>query len=468
MSLCQHPSLSFEALETPKFTYRQPTALKLEEALSVSQPAAGKKRKTSVGKAPKRQSESGESNIRLPPSSTFPAPVVVPGDELFHDPDDPPQSVQEWINGDWRNDVTRRRRTIYVVPPPGVSDEVGFVDGWTNASSQSIRQSSKKGKQTSVPEPANHPRVEDVLEYLQAFYHGLPVKLLDKPGLEFIAWDGGRPPRKSKMEDQNRTNTIRYISLSTGREAVRVRCRPSLDGAFAGQLNLDDLLDTTISILPSDAYALIMLLHHDLYEDEDDDFCCGRAYGGSRVAVISTARYRPELDKKQKIDVEHSWPGSHCSAYIRRLHSGKLRRLQETVSDSEPTANSDPESAMQAAVTASHNLPLPVSSSQLSTLWLGRVCKTASHELGHCFGIDHCVYYACIMQGTARMEEDVRQPPYLCPIDLSKMLRATGTDRDERYRALLEFSRKWEEDRMFAAFGAWIEARLNEQRAIDD
>ncbi|KAK3698621.1 hypothetical protein LTR37_016849 [Vermiconidia calcicola] len=464
MPLCQHPSLSFRVVESAKLTYRQPSERKIKEALSVSQPTQ-KKRKITISKGLKHESNPGEPNIQLPPPSTFPAPVIVPGDELFHDPDYPPQSVQEWVDEEERNEVTRKRRTIYVVPPPGVSDEVGVVDGWTNASSQSIGQSSKKAKRTNAPELANHPRVEDVLEYLQAFYHGLPVKLLDKPRLEFTAWDSGSPTTKSKVDC---TTTARYIGLSTGREAIRVQCRPSLDGGFAGQLNLEDLLDTAISILPSDAYALIMLLHHDLYEDEDDDFCCGRAYGGSRVAVISTARYRPELDKKQKVDVEHSWPGSHCSPHIRRLHSGKLRRLQETVSDSEPTADSDPESAMQAAVTASNKLPLPVSSSQLSTLWLGRVCKTASHELGHCFGIDHCVYYACIMQGTARMEEDVRQPPYLCPVDLSKVLRANGTDRDERYRALLVFCKKWKEDRMFAAFGAWIEARLNKQRAIDD
>jgi archaemetzincin len=37
------------------------------------------------------------------------------------------------------------------------------------------------------------------------------------------------------------------------------------------QLNLNDLLDAAIEILPADAYALIMLVEHDMFEDEDDE-----------------------------------------------------------------------------------------------------------------------------------------------------------------------------------------------------
>ena len=60
------------------------------------------------------------------------------------------------------------------------------------------------------------------------------------------------------------------------------------------------------------------------------------------------------------------------------------------------------------------------------------------------------------MQGTAHITEDHRQPPYLCPVDLSKVLQATSADEKERYKALLKFCDSWEQDRMFAAYGAWI------------
>lgn len=107
------------------------------------------------------------------------------------------------------------------------------------------------------------------------------------------------------------------IGLNTSTESIGIRWRPSPDGIFPGQLNLDDLLDTAISILPADAYALLMLVEHDLYEDEDDDFCCGRAYGGSRVAVASMARYDPHLDERQNVERNHAWPASHCESYMR-------------------------------------------------------------------------------------------------------------------------------------------------------
>ena len=78
--------------------------------------------------------------------------------------------------------------------------------------------------------------------------------------------------------------------------------------------------------------------------------------------------------------------------------------------------------------------------------------------------MDHCVYYACVMQATASLPEDVRQPPYLCPVDLAKMLRATGADEGERYEALLAFCGRHEGGAAgwFTAFQAWILGRLRE------
>jgi archaemetzincin len=68
------------------------------------------------------------------------------------------------------------------------------------------------------------------------------------------------------------------------------------------------------------------------------------------------------------------------------------------------------------------------------------------------------------MQGTARIPEDHRQPPYSCPVDLAKVLIATGADQTERYKALLTFCEKKSEDRMFAAYAAWIRALLEAQK----
>jgi len=93
------------------------------------------------------------------------------------------------------------------------------------------------------------------------------------------------------------------------------------------------------------------------------------------------------------------------------------------------------------------------------------------HELGHCMGMDHCVYYACNMQGTAGMKEDGRQPPYLCPVCLGKVSYAIACELQQgneekrqayvrkRYDSLREFCEKWQETALFAGYGAWVQTR---------
>lgn len=180
----------------------------------------------------------------------------------------------------------------------------------------------------------------------------MPVKRLSDT-LTFTSWEDEPPKAKSNSKSKSGrratkqtarststsnprpTSTIKttssisspppsYIALTSTSPpiATRIRTRhlPASSSSlpYPTQLNLNDLLDHAISILPSDAYALLLLVQHDLYEDDDDDFCVGRAYGGSRVAVVSCARYRPELDGHAGVDVSggHCWPGSHCERFV--------------------------------------------------------------------------------------------------------------------------------------------------------
>lgn len=200
---------------------------------------------------------------------------------------------------------------------------------------------------------------------------------------------------------------------------TRIRVRPCPDGTFTAQLNLDDILDAAIEILPSDAYAMCLLTNHDIYETDDEDFCCGRAYGGSRVAVVQSARYNPSLDVRENIDRTHMWPMSHCKTFIDALCA------VEDVAATPPSKlqrESSLAGPMRAAVdTASLHTRSDSLQQELQALWFSRLARTVSHELGHCFGMDHCTYYACNMQGTAGMKEDVRQPPYLCAVCEAKV-----------------------------------------------
>ncbi|KAE8378633.1 hypothetical protein BDV26DRAFT_186542 [Aspergillus bertholletiae] len=366
----------------------------------------------------------------------FPAPLVLPGDDLALDPDYPPQSFQEWLDEGDRNKITPSRKTVYVVALPRIGEDLPFLLKWAHP---------KKGH---VYPDLSPPQPRDVCDYVAAFYHGLPVKLLTSD-IYFLPWDEDKPSSKT---------VPKHVGLVVAGECIRIRTRACPDKVYARQLNLDDLLDAAISMLPKDAYALCMLVDHDLYEDDDDIFVCGRAYGGSRVAVVSNARYHPGLDKIHSVEREHAWPASHCQEYINGCCRAVSAAKRQKVVSSRSLMQSQP---LKASVAAASALPDVDSSLDLiSALWLSRMCRTVSHELGHCFGIDHCVYYACSMQGSASLAEDARQPPYLCPVDLTKVLCATGATAAERDRALVEYCNRAGNrgSQLFEAFAAWCQS----------
>jgi len=399
--------------------------------------------------------------------STFPAPLVLPGDELAYEPEDgdAPQSLLSWTREKARNKVTPERRTIYFMGPPKIEEGLEFVQRWTEPQV-------KSGKEKKV----GFPETEAVKEYLEAFYHGLPVKMLQKVPC-FTSDVVGRKGGKSA----GRSAETLWLNTHTKSGCIGIRTRKTPKGEFTNQLNLNDLLDAAIEILPADAYALLMLVEHDIYEDDDDDFACGRAYGGSRIAVVSGARYNPILDSVQNIEREHSWPVSHCADYMNACceDEDEIMEISEDslleISEDSFLAKSGavgkvvketigPMHAARAAHIALLSSGGKLSPSALSGLWLGRVCRTAGHELGHCFGIAHCVYYACSMQATASVVEDARQPPYLCPVDLAKVLKATGSDVSQRYQAIVSFCGKYKDAHLFAAYAAWIKGRLEQIR----
>ena len=408
-------------------------------------------------------------------SSTFPAPLILPGDDLASDPTYPSQSLKSWIREKDRNAVTPKRRTVYLVPPPGLESGLEFAQKWTHPR---LRASAKE-------KSVDFPSIKDVLSYLAACYHGLPVKTLPQPNPSFTAdieEDIIEPQPQTKGNKggtkaaKPKSQTL-WLNTHTDSGCIGIRSRATPKGDFSHQLNLNDLLDAAIEILPADAYALIMLIEHDMFEDEDDEFVCGRAYGGSRVAVVSGARYNPILDRAQGLERDHAWPASHCATYVQacckevidvdEYYESKKREVagSNKITSTELLSSDEALAPMHAALAAHASLPsldyVP-SISALEGLWLGRLCRTASHELGHCFGMDHCVYYSCSMQGTASVIEDARQPPYLCPVDLAKVLKATGADEQERYRSLLAFCEKYKGVHLFASYEAWIAQKLRD------
>ncbi|PKS10089.1 hypothetical protein jhhlp_003386 [Lomentospora prolificans] len=217
------------------------------------------------------------------------------------------------------------------------------------------------------------PPSQDLREYLAAFYHGLPVKSLDKP-LRWVPW------AKGDFETKKKAGKVpEYVGLATPSGACTgVRCRENdfeRDGLGHVQLNLSDILDALIEMVPDDAHSVMMIVNHDLYEDEDDDFCAGRAFGGSRVAVVSTFRYNPGIDaSRDEVDYDHIWPATHCIEYLKAIYlqeSGQKQKKSPGPLFADNIESVDSPGAMPAAVRAA--AASSASSLDANGLWLARV-----------------------------------------------------------------------------------------------
>lgn len=368
---------------TCKHNVLQLTPSPFAELAGFEQPDPKKRIAATVksGRAPPSRGTSSSSSKLIEDaqilSQAFPGPLVLPHDALNYDPDgdEPAQSFKSWFQEKHRNKVTSARQTLYVGAPPSIDPRVKFMRDWVTPNLRKDEPAAKRVKKTKGNKKSNierltPPTVDEAISYLGAFYHGMPVKRLPID-LQWTAWQNRDVPSVNGVPN--------YVALGYGKASTRVRARVPPDGMFPAQLNLDDIIDAAMAMLPNDAYAIVLLVDHDIYESPDDDFCAGRAYGGSRVSVVQSARYNPLLDERIGIRSEHAWPMSHCKCVVDELCA---------VEEVEPKAATATETrlsktgAMRAAVDAVANLKISDSKTDLEALWSSRVLRTVSHELG--------------------------------------------------------------------------------------
>merc|ERR1711959_538131 len=55
-----------------------------------------------------------------------------------------------------------------------------------------------------------------------------------------------------------------------------------------------------------------------------------------------------------------------------------------------------------------------------------RCAKVLCHELGHLFGLSHCIWFQCLMCGSNGDWESDQHPSHVCPVCLSKLDVALG------------------------------------------
>uniref|UniRef100_A0A667ICU4 Archaemetzincin-2 n=1 Tax=Lynx canadensis TaxID=61383 RepID=A0A667ICU4_LYNCA len=154
---------------------------------------------------------------------------------------------------------------------------------------------------------------------------------------------------------------------------------------------------------PEDAFCVVGITMIDLYPRDSWNFVFGQASLTDGVGIFSFARYGSDF---------------YSSRY-----EGRVSKLQKG-------------SSSDYAVFENYYTP------QVTSVLLLRSCKTLTHEIGHIFGLRHCQWLACLMQGSNHLEEADRRPLNLCPICLRKLQCAIGFNIIERYKALV----RWIED----------------------
>ena len=73
------------------------------------------------------------------------------------------------------------------------------------------------------------------------------------------------------------------------------------------------------------------------------------------------------------------------------------------------------------------------------------------------FGVQHCIYFHCLMNGSNHLAESDARPMHLCPVDLRKLQESIGFDVVERYRRLLQFYLS----AGFTEEASWLSRRLD-------
>jgi archaemetzincin len=142
------------------------------------------------------------------------------------------------------------------------------------------------------------------------------------------------------------------------------------------QILAGDVLDMLKKKLPADAYCILAVTMEDLYPQSSWNFVFGMASLRERVGVFSFTRYDPAF-----------YGGRRGKDYKKVI--------------------------------------------------LRRSCKVLAHEAGHMFGMEHCVYFSCCMNGSNHLKESDSREVHLCPMCLRKLHHVVGFDVVKRYRKLL-------------------------------
>jgi len=239
---------------------------------------------------------------------------------------------------------------------------------------------------------ADGPNMEMFVKYLRIFFTGVDVILLpgalveDRGTSGFVAsWDELNVAVRSRAQSHKYT---KHKYVGTHRQ-FRIG-----DFAPLAEYALKHTRGKRI-------YCVIGVSMLDLHMDTTDEFCMGAAtMGGQRVGVFSFARYHPQFSDRS-LQPEHA-------LFNAREGDG-------------------------------------VSAEEMTRMLTLRCVKTATHELLHLFGVDHCIYARCLMNGTGHLKEDFSAPQHLCLICLHKLAYVLSVNLpvDSRAKRVIDIVKRY-------------------------
>src|SRR5438067_4081842 len=165
------------------------------------------------------------------------------------------------------------------------------------------------------------------------------------------------------------------------------------------QILTGDVLSFLKARVPADACCILAITMEDLYPEPSWNFVFGQASLRDRVGIYSFARYDPAF-----------YGEARAAGY--------------------------------------------------ETLLLRRSCKVLAHETGHMFGLAHCTYFNCLMNGSNHLAESDRRPLHLCPVCLRKLQWSIGFEVRKRYTELERVDRA----AGFTDEVDWLSRRINTVR----
>eukprot|EP01084_Bolivina_argentea_P318817 552990_1 len=169
------------------------------------------------------------------------------------------------------------------------------------------------------------------------------------------------------------------------------------NGTGAKQLLTTDIHEKLSVIKEQNAklFCLMGVSIIDLYPKPSWNFVFGQARIKAGTGVFSFARYIPDFEQIKLLEYG-----------IQSKDGDKIKLLKKLV-DGEAIDN--------------NILQTLEFDSKTQILFFRRCIKVLVHEIGHLFGIKHCVFFECIMNGSNHDQEADIKPVYLCPVCLHKL-----------------------------------------------